>query len=80
MTRQEIDYICNFDSKSSSFYGLPKIESADISEKCKLSDSEYVEIQDPKDLTFRPIVAGPICETSRLSNLIDILLKPFITS
>ena len=30
------------------------------------------------NLQFRPIVAGPVCETHRLSNLIDILLKPFI--
>ena len=31
-----------------------------------------------EDLRFRPIVAGPACETHRLSNLIDILLKPII--
>lgn len=26
---------------------------------------------------FRPIVAGPVCETHRLSNFIDILLQPY---
>ena len=41
-------------------------------------NGEYLELLDPEDLTFRPIVAGPACETHRLSNLIDILLKPFI--
>ena len=33
---------------------------------------------DPDDLRFRPIVAGTNCETSRLSSLLDILLKPFV--
>ena len=36
------------------------------------------KIIDPPDLTFRPIVAGPSCPTHRLSNLIDILLQPFL--
>ena len=39
---------------------------------------EYIEVKDPQDLTFRPIVAGPNCETSHLSHLLDILLKPFL--
>jgi len=38
----------------------------------------YVEILNPEDLTFRPIVADQSCETHRLSNLVDILLKPLI--
>ena len=29
------------------------------------------------NLTFRPIVAGPACETHRLSNILDILLQPY---
>ena len=37
-----------------------------------------MELLDPDDLIFQPIVAGPACETHRLSNLIDILLKPYI--
>ena len=41
-------------------------------------EGEYLELLDPEDLTFRPIVAGPACEMHRLSNLIDILLNPFI--
>ena len=30
-----------------------------------------------RTLDFRPIVAGPICETHRLNNFIDILLQPY---
>ena len=37
-----------------------------------------VEITDQiSDLKLRPIVAGPSCHTHRLSNLIDILLRPY---
>ena len=36
-----------------------------------------MELKAPESLSFRPIVAGPTCETHRLSNLIDILLQPY---
>ena len=36
-----------------------------------------MELKPPENLTFRPIVAGPVCETHRLSNLLDILLQPY---
>ena len=39
--------------------------------------SKYVKIKPRDNLTFRPIVAGPTCETHRLSNLLDILLQPY---
>ena len=38
----------------------------------------YVHIIEPSDLKSRPVVAGPIYPTRQLSNLIDILLKPFL--
>ena len=37
----------------------------------------YVKLKAPESLFFRPIVAGPTCETHTLSNLIDILLQPY---
>ena len=78
-TGSEIDYITKFDFKASQFYGLPKIhKSQDIINKIHEDKSYYIHIVDPADLTFRPIVAGPACPTHRLSNLIDILLKPFV--
>ena len=61
------------------FYGLPNIHKNKLIHKeCTQIDGEYLELLDPEDLAFRTIVAGPACETHRLSNLIDILLKPFI--
>jgi ribosomal protein S27E len=81
MLKQEIDYVLNFYSKTSVFYGLPKIHKSKIvSEACdKYNNPEYIEIDDPEDLEFRPIVAGSNSETSRLSKLLDNLLKPFLT-
>ena len=34
-------------------------------------------MEQPDNLKLRPIIAGPSCQTHRLSNLLDILLKPF---
>ena len=80
ITRNERNYLLDFECKSSMFYGLPKIHKSKlINKECTQIDGEYLELLDPEDLTFRPIVTGPACETHRLSNLIDILLKPFIS-
>ena len=63
----------------SMFYGLPKTHKSEmIRNECNKINSEYLEILDPEDLKFRPIVAGQACETHRLRNLVDILLKPFV--
>ena len=65
--------------KPSMFYGVPRRhKSKMINDKCTQIDGEYLELFDPDDLTFRPTVAGPACENHLFSNLIDILLKPFI--
>ena len=78
LTGKEFDYLTEFETKPSNFYGLPKIhKSKEINEACSISKENYVEIDAPENLSFRPIVAGPICETHRLSNFIDILLPPF---
>ena len=66
--------------KNSNSYGLPKIhKNKEINEACSTSTSNYVhvELNPPNNLTFRPIVAGPTCETHRQSYLIDILLQSY---
>ena len=80
LTDKEKDYIVNFECKESNFYGLPKVhKSRIISDACTNNTSSYIEVKEPNDLKLRPIVAGPCCETHRLSNFIDILLKPYIS-
>ncbi|XP_029653875.1 uncharacterized protein LOC115227088, partial [Octopus sinensis] len=61
----------NFKCKPCLFYGLLKIHKSNIiKEACKQSSG--------KDLTLRPIIAGPACEIHRLSNFLDILPKPLL--
>ena len=75
-TKTELDYLQNFEIRTSQFYGLPKLhKSKTISEKCKSAKTSYVAVSEVKDLKFRPIVAGPACLTHRLSNLLDIILR-----
>lgn len=80
LTEKEIKYLLSFNIKTSNFYGLPNIhKSQTIKDKCKVSESTYINVKSPDDLTIRPIVAGPTCETHRISNLLDILFKPYIS-
>ena len=44
----------------------------------QVQNNEYIKIYEPSDLTLRPTVAGPNFPTCRLSNLVDMLLKPFL--
>ncbi|MCG7879609.1 MAG: GIY-YIG nuclease family protein [Candidatus Thiodiazotropha endolucinida] len=78
LTKKEMDYLEHFEVKESQFYGLPKIhKSQKITNKCKQINSSYVEVKEVGDLKLRPIVAGPSCLTHRLSNLLDIILRPY---
>ena len=78
LTKAEIDYLCRFNFRTSGFYGLPKIhKSKIICQETKAQNKPYIKVLRPADLKFRPIVAGPICPTSRLSNFVDLLIKPF---
>ena len=76
-TKNEIDYLTNFEVRTSNFYGLPKIhKSKEIRENIQGNQDTYVKIPRPSDLKLRPIVAGPSSSTQRLSNLLDLILKP----
>ena len=76
-TKPEKQYITNFSWKTSNFYGLPKIhKSSLISNSIKEQNCEYITLPAPADLKMRPIVAGPVSPTHRLSNYIDLILKP----
>ena len=79
LTKQEKNYLSKNSFSTSNFYGLPKVhKSKQISEAIQNQNDEYIEIFEPSDLTVRPIVGGPNCPTRPLSELIDIILKPFL--
>ena len=76
LKEEERDYLTNFESRESNLYGLPKIHKSELVKKAiQTQNSEYITILNPEDLAFRPIIAGPISQTSRLSHLVDLLLK-----
>ena len=78
LTDQEKKYLTKFEFKTSNFYGLPKIHrSQDITEAIQQQKTEVINILNPVDLKLRPIIAGPVCPTHRLSHFIDIILQPF---
>ncbi|XP_060085696.1 uncharacterized protein LOC132565106 [Ylistrum balloti] len=80
LTDKEQDYLMNFQCKTSNFYGLPKIhKSKEVQTAIAQQRSEYIVMPPAKDLKMRPIVAGPASPTHRLSNFLDILLKPLCT-
>ena len=58
---------------------MPKVHKSKlIQEAIQVQNGEYVKIYEPPDLTLRPTGAAPNCPTLRLSNLVDILLNPFL--
>ncbi|XP_061168845.1 uncharacterized protein LOC133178101 [Saccostrea echinata] len=80
LTKNEIEYLTNFEVKTSHFYGLLKIHKCkEIQKNVKKCNSTYIKLPRPNDLKLRPIIAGPASSTQRLSNLLDIILKPLCT-
>ena len=68
--KKEKEYLISISYNTSKFYGLPKIhKSRLIQNAIKEQQKEYVYITEPWDSKQRPIVAGPICPTELLSNL-----------
>ena len=81
LTKKEQDYIINFAWKTSNFYVLPKIhKNKDIIDQISSSEHDFIEISPPQDLKGRPIIAGPVSPTQRLSEFLDTLLKPIVTT
>ena len=79
LRENEYKYLSAFEIKHSQFYGLHKVyKSEEIRQYCELSRQPTVYIGEIDDSKLRPIIAGPACLTNRLSNLIDILLKPLV--
>ena len=70
LTKTEKEYLTSFSYYTSNFYGLPKIHKSKLIQNAIKEQKGYVHIIEQSDLKLRPIVAGPICLTRPLSNLI----------
>ena len=67
ITKIEFDYLTEL-RLNQVFYGLPKIhESKEINDACFISNDNNVDIDAPENLTLRPTIAGPVCETHILN-------------
>ena len=80
-TRKERDYITKFVNKDSNFYGTPKIHKNEQI-RCAIDDqkSAFITLPPPDNLEFRPIVAGCQSATSKLSHIMDEILKPLTSN
>ena len=77
LTDSEYKYLSHNYFETSNFYGRPKIHKSEILHKAiKEQNKDLITILEPKDLKLRPIVGGPKCPTRRLSNFLDLILKP----
>lgn len=77
LTAKEAKYLLELDPKASNIYGLPKVHKCKgIIQMIEQKNTAVIALEAPKDLKFRPIVAGPMCPTSRLSEMLDNILKP----
>ena len=65
LNKLEIDHLTNFSASTSNFYSFPNINNFALKS----------EVLEPSEL--KPIVAGPLCPTRPLSDLLDEILKPF---
>ena len=62
-------------------YVLPKIhKSKIILDKIASSNQDFIQMSPPDDLKGRPIIAGPISPTQRLSEFLDVILQPIVTT
>ena len=77
---KEKEYIEDFDFQTANLYGLPKIHKSVVL-KNEISNSDthnsYLKIDNCNDIPFRLINGGENAPTSKLSEFLDILLKPF---
>ena len=72
-------YISDFPYNTANFYCLPKIhKNKQLEDLVESKPSKYIKMADPPKIPGRPICAGPISHTHRLSNLLDIILKQLV--
>ena len=77
LTDSEYKYLSHSYFETSNFYGRPKIHKSEILHKAiKEQNKELITILELKDLKLKPIEGRPKCPTRKLSNSLDLILKP----
>ena len=71
--------LANISFYKSDFDGCPKVhKSKQIKKWFCNKTKDFTELYEPNDSTVKPILEGLHCPTKPLSELIDIILKPFL--
>ncbi len=80
LNQEEMKAIIEHDSSLATFYGLPKIhKSALIREATRNNqNSVVVNCSEPVDLKFRPIISCRQCPTTKLCEVLNNILQPFM--
>ena len=77
LTDSEYKYLSHNYFETSNFYGHPKTHKSEIVHKTiKEQNRELITISEPKNLKLRSIVGGTKSLARRLSNFLDLILKP----
>lgn len=79
LSDSNIDFLTKFQWKTANFYGLPKVhKSKTILNAIENQKSYIIKVDTTDDLKIRPIVGGWASPTSRLSEMIDDILKKLV--
>ena len=80
LTDNEYEYLINRNYKIPNFYMNPKLyKSRELNEIIENQDSEYINITENLQIEGRPIVAGPVYYTSRISKMLHLVLEPSLS-
>ena len=76
----EYEYLINCNDKISNFYMNTKLcKSKELNEKIKSQNSGYINITENLQIEVLAIVAGPVCYTIGISEILRIILEPSLS-
>lgn len=81
LTAEEIKAINENPSSMATFYGLPKIHKSTeiLAATRNTPNSVVIECPEPSDLKFRPIISCRQCPTTKLCEVLNNILQPFLS-
>ena len=79
LNKEEILAVTKSEAYSATIYGLPKIhKSSIIQDTCLKTNARVVNVHNPVDLKFRPIVSCVNCPTTPLCIILNNILQPLL--
>ena len=80
LTKDETKGIIEHSSDLPTFYGLPKLhKSSSVLDATRRNpNSDVIDCPNPANLKFRPIISCRLCPTTKLCELLNNVLQPFL--